>query len=114
MAARSHDKLEALAAECKQLGSLDAYAVPYDASDSAQSAVLVAKAADSLGGLDVLVLDHVAPPHSGDYRVAEAAVKKLKAVAEVDFYSYVSLAQHALNVFQRQYEVLGPLCTVTS
>lgn len=105
LAARNFEKLQELAAVCQHVGSPNTYAVQYDACDPLQSNELVAKAAGALGGLDIVVLDHVAPPNSGDYTNG-AAVKVLQDAAEVDFYSYVALAQHALAIFQQQHEVM--------
>ena len=107
LAARSHEKLQAVATECRQCGATGAQALAYNASDPAQSEGLIGAAAKLLGGgLDVLVLDHVAPPHSANYCGGTgAAVGVLKDTADVDFYSYVVLAQHALDVFKQQSEV---------
>ena len=105
LASRNQQRLEQLTEECILLGSAFASPVVYDASAAAQSDLLIANTVKLLGGLDILILDHVAPPHSGNYMVTGSATKLLREIAEVDLYSYVTLAQHALEHFQQRYKV---------
>ncbi|WP_254766551.1 SDR family oxidoreductase [Salinilacihabitans rarus] len=55
LAARSEDRIEALAAELEDAHGVEALAVPTDVREEAQVEALVEAAVDAFGGLDVLV-----------------------------------------------------------
>ena len=90
LAARSQEKLEALAAE---LGSVRALAVPTDVTKAAQLERLVARAVDGFGGVDILVNN----AGFGLYGlVEEIDWDHFREMWEVNFFGAVALTRAAL------------------
>lgn len=59
ISARSRDKLEKVAERCRELGAAEVHVIPADFSTMSGSKALVEEAGKALGGVDVLILNHV-------------------------------------------------------
>lgn len=59
ISARSTDKLEKVAEHCRELGAAKVVVIPADFSTMSGSKALVEEAGKALGGVDVLILNHV-------------------------------------------------------
>jgi short-subunit dehydrogenase len=96
LAARSEDKLNALAAE---LGAARALAVPTDVTQPAQVERLVAQAVDAFGGVDILVNN----AGFGMYGlVQETDWERLRQMWEVNFFAAVACTRAALPHLRRR------------
>ena len=93
LAARSADKLEAVAARCRALGG-SALAVPCDVGDEAACRSLAGTAAGALQGLDVVVLNAGITMHSRFEDVTDLSI--FPRLMQTNFFGPVYLTHAAL------------------
>jgi short-subunit dehydrogenase len=92
LAARSADKLEAVAADIRQRGG-DAHAVPADITSEEDRPRLVQAAVDRLGGLDVL-LNNAGVSAFGHF--ADSSEELMRRMMEVNFFGPAELTRLAI------------------
>ena len=105
IAARRDNVLERVQAECVRLGAQQVEHLPVDLSTSTASAELIRFAEEKLGGIDVLVLNHII----GYYQPwsAESDLARAEKLISVNTLSYVYLATHALPALERSHGTIG-------
>jgi delta14-sterol reductase len=116
LVARSGDKLAAVAADCPKPGSCRHFAQDLSADGAAELVVAAAKA--ELGGLDTLVLNHIASA-AGGYDAAgwpdqAGNIASLKEMLQVNTVSYVELATAALPALSSSGRAGGGAIVVVS
>ena len=109
IAARRDNVLERVQAECVRLGAQQVQRLPVDLSTSTASAELIRFAEEKLGGIDVLVLNHIIGYyHSWSEKSDLARAEKMISINTL---SYVYLATHALPALERSH---GTIAVVSS
>jgi short-subunit dehydrogenase len=93
LAARSADKLERVAAQCRARGAA-AIAVPTDVTDDAQCAALIARAVAEFGTLDVLVNNAGVSMHAWFEDTTDFST--YEKLLRVNFLACVALTRYAL------------------
>ncbi len=93
LAARSADRLEALAAECRAQGG-EALAVPTDVTVESECAALIARAAEAYGGIDMLINNAGAAQFA---RLADLPdLNTFRRIMDVNLYGTVYCTYYAL------------------
>lgn len=98
LAARRLDRLEEVAAECRELSG-EARCWPVDLADLGAAEGLVAEAWDELGGLDVLVNNAAMPKRK---HVLDMTPAEYEEVMNLNFHSPVRMAHVALTLMGGQ------------
>lgn len=96
--ARRQQVLEQVTEKCRQLGSAEARH-GYIAADMANSTAVdyvLQEAVRRMGGLDVLVLNHISPHPLSPWLTSDRKQELLDTLMEVNFKSYVRLATAAM------------------
>ncbi len=99
LAARSADRLEALAQRLGQEHGIRAVAVPTDMADEAQVRALIRRAAETFGTVDILVNNAGLGLFGA---VHELHMADLRDVFEVNFFGPVAAMQEVVPLMQRQ------------
>ncbi|PJJ72909.1 short-subunit dehydrogenase [Diaminobutyricimonas aerilata] len=108
LAARSQEELDAVAAQCRELGS-DALVVATDVTDADAVQVLASRAVQRFGRIDVWVNDASVGFYSP---FLDAPIEDFRRVLDVNVMGYVHGARAALGVMRAQGE--GVLVNVAS
>jgi NAD(P)-dependent dehydrogenase (short-subunit alcohol dehydrogenase family) len=99
LAARSKERLEAVAEEVRALGG-EVVAVPTDITDQDDCTRLVDACIDAFGRVDILVQN---AHHEGDWaRVADADADSWRGIFEVNFFGALHLVQRVLPHMREQ------------
>ncbi|NWH70052.1 DHI1 dehydrogenase, partial [Piaya cayana] len=106
--ARTEAKLHKVAARCRELGAASARYISGTMEDMAFADRVVKEAGTLLGGLDMLILNHVGASYFGYYNGDVEHVRKL---LEVNFLSYVAMTTSALPMLK---ESQGSIVVVSS
>ena len=110
IAARRDNVLERVQAECVRLGAQQVERLPVDLSTSTASAELIRFAEEKLGGIDVLVLNHIVSyyqPWS-----ASSDLERATKLITINTLSYVYLATHALPALERSHGTIAVVSSV--
>ncbi len=99
LAARSGDRLEALAQRLRQEHGIRALAVPTDMADEAQVRALVQRAVEAFGTVDILVNNAGLGLFGA---VHEVRMADLRYVFEVNLFGPVAAMQEVVPIMQRQ------------
>ncbi|PAA92258.1 hypothetical protein BOX15_Mlig012143g2 [Macrostomum lignano] len=110
---RSLKSLEEVQAECRKLGAASVYAVTGDMSVVGQADEVVNWAAKAMGGLDIVIVNHVSTYvfetlHSVVSRLRSGELQKSM---QVDLFSYAETALAAIPILER---TSGSLVLVSS
>jgi short-subunit dehydrogenase len=100
LAARSGDKLEALAAELRNRGA-DALAIPADVTRDEDRARILDTVVERFGGLDVLI-NNAGVASFGHF--ASSSEEVLRTIMEVNFFAPVELIRRAVPILQKGME----------
>jgi len=111
VAARREQPLRLLVDECRKRGATQASLVVADFSEEASSKTAVKRASETMGGLDMIVLNHILP-HQIDW-YASQNVSFVRQLMEVNFFSYVAIATESIPLL-KQSERGGRLVVVSS
>ncbi|KAL4235523.1 hypothetical protein ACF0H5_003920 [Mactra antiquata] len=101
--ARRENRLKEVIEECKTRGNKDqkfGYIVG-DMLDIDSTENLIKNAVDKLGGLDVVVLNHILLNTLGFWEGSSHNFSSLERIMTVNFHSYVHLASHALPYVEK-------------
>ncbi|NXU48769.1 DHI1 dehydrogenase, partial [Turnix velox] len=96
--ARTEAKLQKVVEQCLELGAASARYVSGTMEDMAFAEHVVKEAETLLGGLDMLILNHVSPSYFGYFNGDVGHVRKL---LEVNFLSYVAMTMAALPMLKQ-------------
>ncbi|KAG8504396.1 Corticosteroid 11-beta-dehydrogenase isozyme 1 [Galemys pyrenaicus] len=96
--ARTQGTLQKVVARCLELGAASAHYVAGTMEDAAFAERLVARAGAILGGLDMLILNHITKASLGLFR---GDVPLVRRNMEVNFLSYVALSVAALPMLKQ-------------
>lgn len=102
------DLLEGVVNRCKELGALDAAALPFDLSDSDGLDALAEKAWNQFGGIDVLY-NNAGISQRGT--TVETEMRVIRKVMDIDYYAPVILTK---NILPRMIERGGGQLVVTT
>ncbi|XP_065710627.1 11-beta-hydroxysteroid dehydrogenase 1-like [Patagioenas fasciata] len=106
--ARTEAKLQKVVERCLELGAASARYVSGSMEDTAFAEHVVQEAGTALGGLDMLILNHVGASYFGYFNGDVGHVRKL---LEINFLSYVAMATSALPMLK---ESGGSIVVVSS
>ncbi len=97
--ARREHTLQQVIEKCKQIGDKNGkyYYLSLDMIDRESPAKLINYAANVLGRIDSIVLNHVFPYHFGEWLGSEENFTSLERTFTVNFHSYVGIASHAMH-----------------
>ncbi|WP_416394590.1 MULTISPECIES: SDR family NAD(P)-dependent oxidoreductase [unclassified Curtobacterium] len=114
LAARSHDSLEAAAAECRALGA-EAVAIPTDVADEHQVADLVATVTSRFGRIDVFVGNAALFVYGLFEQTPTAAFKR---VVDTNLYGHLNAITHLLPHWRQRgsgtYVLVGSIQSLLS
>ncbi|KAK2541958.1 hydroxysteroid 11-beta-dehydrogenase 1-like protein isoform X1 [Columba livia] len=108
LTARREAVLREVAEKCKTLGAKKILYIPADMSSPSEPERVVRFAVQKLGGLDYLVLNHIA---ANRFQMWDGDVEYTRRLMQVNFFSYVALATAALQTLERSN---GSLVVVSS
>lgn len=100
LTSRTEHKLQVVAKNCKNMGANDASYHTFDMNNWNDADILLSKAIGSLGGLDILVLNHVYGKHSLWDNSSES-LQYMQDAMNINYYSYVAIATAALPILQK-------------
>ncbi|XP_053943824.1 11-beta-hydroxysteroid dehydrogenase 1 isoform X3 [Cuculus canorus] len=106
--ARTEAKLQKVVERCRELGAASARYISGTMEDMAFADHVVKEAGTLLGGLDMLILNHVGASYFGYYNGDVEHVRKL---LEINFLSYVAMTTTALPMLK---ESKGSIVVVSS
>ncbi|NXX97302.1 DHI1 dehydrogenase, partial [Centropus bengalensis] len=106
--ARTEAKLQKVVERCRELGAASARYISGTMEDMAFADRVVKEAGTLLGGLDMLILNHVGASYFGYYNGDVEHVRKL---LEINFLSYVAMTTSALPMLK---ESEGSIVVVSS
>ncbi|XP_065505618.1 11-beta-hydroxysteroid dehydrogenase 1-like [Caloenas nicobarica] len=106
--ARTEAKLQKVVERCLELGAASARYISGTMEDTAFAERVVQEAGTALGGLDMLILNHVGTSYFGYFNGDVGHVRKL---LEINFLSYVAMATSALPMLK---ESGGSIVVVSS
>ncbi|KAF1651785.1 Corticosteroid 11-beta-dehydrogenase isozyme 1, partial [Aptenodytes patagonicus] len=106
--ARTEAKLQKVVERCLELGAASAWYISGTMEDMAFAEHVVKKAETLLGGLDMLILNHVGTSYFGYFNGDVGHVRKL---LEINFLSYVAMTTSALPMLK---ESEGSIVVVSS
>ncbi|XP_075378127.1 11-beta-hydroxysteroid dehydrogenase 1-like isoform X1 [Mycteria americana] len=106
--ARTEAKLQKVVERCLELGAASARYVSGTMEDMAFAEHVVKEAETSLGGLDMLILNHIGTSYFGYFNGDVGHVRKL---LEINFLSYVAMTTSALPMLK---ESEGSIVVVSS
>ncbi|KAM5237818.1 11-beta-hydroxysteroid dehydrogenase 1 [Ctenodactylus gundi] len=96
--ARSKEALQEVVAHCLELGAASAHYIAGTMEDMTFAEQFVAKAGEIMGGLDVLILNHITYT---PMRIFHDEVHQVRKSMEVNFHSYVVLSVAALPMLKQ-------------
>ncbi|NXE92794.1 DHI1 dehydrogenase, partial [Menura novaehollandiae] len=106
--ARTEAKLQKVVQRCLELGAASARFVSGTMEDTAFAQHVVREAQTSLGGLDMLILNHVGASYFGFF---DGDVEHVRKLLEINFLSYVAMTTSALPMLK---ESEGSIVVVSS
>ncbi|XP_048038904.1 hydroxysteroid 11-beta-dehydrogenase 1-like protein [Megalobrama amblycephala] len=112
--ARRGNVLEEVVRKCQEMGAQRAFFMPADMAIPSDAERVVQYTIEQLGGLDFLVLNHIGP---SPYGMWNGDVEHTRWLLEVNFLSYLQMAQKALPTLEKSKgsivvvsSLLGKLC----
>ncbi|XP_027727414.1 corticosteroid 11-beta-dehydrogenase isozyme 1 isoform X2 [Vombatus ursinus] len=106
--ARTEAKLKKVISECLKLGAASAHFIPGTMEDLVFAEQVVTKAEKLMGGLDMLILNHIAPLN---LRFFNGDVASFQKSMDVNFFSYVTMTSAALPMLK---DTNGSIVVVSS
>lgn len=106
--ARRENVLREVVKHCEELGAQKARYIVADMAVPADVDQVVGLAADMLGGLDFLVLNHIGP---SPFAMWDGDMEHLRWLMQVNFLSYVQMGKKALPILEKS---RGSLVVVSS
>ncbi|XP_030076570.1 11-beta-hydroxysteroid dehydrogenase 1 isoform X2 [Microcaecilia unicolor] len=106
--ARTEEKLKKVVAKCLELGAPSAHYIAGSMDDMVFAESVVKKAENLLGGLDMLILNHI-----GNYYINffNGDIKYVRKLMEINFLSYVTMTVAALPMLK---DTNGSIVVVSS
>ncbi|XP_020863430.1 11-beta-hydroxysteroid dehydrogenase 1 isoform X2 [Phascolarctos cinereus] len=95
--ARTEAKLKKVISECLKLGAASAHFIPGTMEDLVFAEQVVTKAGKLMGGLDMLILNHIAPVN---LRFFNGDVASIRKVMDINFFSYITMTSAALPMLK--------------
>uniref|UniRef100_A0A8C9UHA3 11-beta-hydroxysteroid dehydrogenase 1 n=1 Tax=Serinus canaria TaxID=9135 RepID=A0A8C9UHA3_SERCA len=108
LTARTEARLQSVVQRCLELGAASARFVSGSMEDTAFAQHVVREAQVALGGLDMLILNHVGASYFGFF---DGDVEHVRKLLEINFLSYVAMATSALPMLK---ESEGSIVVVSS
>ncbi|NWY95835.1 DHI1 dehydrogenase, partial [Loxia curvirostra] len=108
LTARTEARLQSVVRRCLELGAASARFVSGSMEDTAFAQHVVREAQVALGGLDMLILNHVGASYFGFF---DGDVEHVRKLLEINFLSYVAMATSALPMLK---ESEGSIVVVSS
>ncbi|XP_012667313.1 corticosteroid 11-beta-dehydrogenase isozyme 1 [Otolemur garnettii] len=96
--ARSEESLQKVVSRCLELGAASAHYIAGSMEDMTFAEQFVAKAGKLMGGLDMLILNHITKTYM---RLFNDDIHHLRKIMEVNFLSYVVLSVAALPMLKQ-------------
>ncbi len=97
--ARREQRLQQVIEKCRELGNEEGkyYHISLDMSDKEAPLKLVKYAEKVLGGVDIVVLNHVLPYNFGNWLGSPENITELERTFTVNFNAYVNIASQAMR-----------------
>lgn len=108
LTARSEERLQKVVSRCLELGAASAHYIAGTMEDMAFAEQFVVKAGKLMGGLDMLILNHITQASLSFFH---DDVHSLRRIMEVNFLSYVVLSTAALPMLK---ESNGSIAVISS
>lgn len=108
LTARSEERLQKVVSRCLELGAASAHYIAGTMEDMAFAEQFVVKAGKLMGGLDMLILNHITQSSLSFFH---DDVHSLRRIMEVNFLSYVVLSTAALPMLK---ESNGSIAVISS
>ncbi|XP_012785610.1 11-beta-hydroxysteroid dehydrogenase 1 [Ochotona princeps] len=96
--ARSEETLQEVVSHCQKLGAASAHYIAGSMEDMTFAEQFVAKAGKLMGGLDMLILNHIT---SSPFAFFNNDIYQVRQIMEVNFLSYVVLSVAALPMLKQ-------------
>ncbi|XP_006159383.1 corticosteroid 11-beta-dehydrogenase isozyme 1 [Tupaia chinensis] len=96
--ARTKESLQQVVSRCLELGAASAHYVAGTMEDLAFTEQFVAKAGKLMGGLDMIILNHITQTYLGFF---QNDIQHVRKIMEVNFLSYVALSVAALPMLKQ-------------
>jgi len=93
--ARRKNKLQEVQNKCMELGALSCEIYPLDMSQLEEIPKFIKKAVDSMGGIDILVLNHIMRTLTLEWTNSKENLNYLDQSIRVNYLSYVHLSSYA-------------------
>ncbi|MEE6493435.1 hypothetical protein FKM82_016831 [Ascaphus truei] len=106
--ARTEEKLKKVVTKCLQLGAASAYYIPGSMDNMTFAKQVVKEAEHLLGGLDMLILNHIGYLYFGYF---DGDVDHIRDLLEINFLSYATMTMAALPMLK---ESNGNIVVVSS
>ncbi|KAL3885519.1 hypothetical protein ACJMK2_025572 [Sinanodonta woodiana] len=111
--ARREQKLKEVVAKCREAGDVNGQYeyIPADMGDMPSTLTVVQEAVKKLGGLDILVLNHITLIPLTPWNGSRENLTLLDNVININFRAYIHLASHALPHIEKSH---GSIIVVSS
>ena len=110
LTARSQTKLDNVATECRSLGAASVHVVAIDLSTKEGSKQMIDSAAKAMGGIDVLVLNHIIGVYEDwaarilqghTTKTIDSDLKWVDQMFQVNILSYIYISSYALPILSK-------------
>ena len=100
--ARTESKLQQVVDRCRQVGAPDGdyHYITANMEDYSNTDTVIQRAAEYLGGLDYLVLNHIAISPLGEWQGSPENFTLMDKILDINFKAYVHLTSHALPMLE--------------
>ncbi|XP_050396363.1 hydroxysteroid 11-beta-dehydrogenase 1-like protein [Patella vulgata] len=100
---RRENVLQEVISNCRERGAKDGeyYYVTADMANMSSTEQVIKEAVKKLGGLDILVLNHIVIMPLGEWRGTPQNLTTLEQVTDINYKAYIYLTSHALSELEK-------------